>query len=95
MPDARGVDMKIPSLRVLEKRRRDPRRERIRIDDDRLGVIRNQDVEEAVEEFPRGFARLNRARGRFLEGGIHETIGPNTAAVRIGGGAACGRAAAA
>jgi hypothetical protein len=43
MPDARGVDMKMPSLRVREKRRRDPRRERIRIDDDRLGVIRNED----------------------------------------------------
>ncbi len=45
MPDARGVDMKIPGLRVLKKRRRDPRRERIRIDDDRLGVIRNEDRE--------------------------------------------------
>src|SRR5712691_9513224 len=47
MPDARGVDMKIPSLRVLEKRWRDPRGERIRIDDDRLGVIRNEDGEQA------------------------------------------------
>ena len=43
MSDARRVDMKMSSLRVLEKRRRDPRRERIRIDDDRLGVIRNED----------------------------------------------------
>src|SRR3970040_469974 len=74
MPDTRGVDMKIPSLRVLEKRRRDPRRERIRIDDDRLGVIRNEDRKGATEKLPRGFAGLNRPRGRFLERRIHKPV---------------------
>src|SRR5271167_3585527 len=43
MPHARGVDMKMASLGILEKRGRDARRERIRIDDDGLGVIRNED----------------------------------------------------
>src|SRR3989304_3952202 len=74
MPDARGVDMEIPGLRVLEKRRRDPRRERIRIDDDRLGVIRNEDREHAAEKLPGGFAGLNRPRGRFLERRIHKPV---------------------
>jgi hypothetical protein len=74
MPDTRGVDMKIPGLRVLEKRWRDPRRERIRIDDDRLGVIRNEDRKRAAEKLPRGFAGLNRPRGRFLERRIYKSV---------------------
>lgn len=71
--------MKVACLGVLEKRWRDPRRERIRINDDRLGVIRNQDLEEAAEEFPGSFARLNRARGRFFEGGYTKRYRERTA----------------
>src|SRR5437870_5383952 len=74
MPDARCVDLKIPGLRVLEKRRRDPRRERVWIDDDRFGVIRNKDRKHAAEKLPGGFAGLNRPRGRFLERRIHKPV---------------------
>ena len=71
---ARRIDMKVPRLRILEKRGRDPRRQRVRADDDRLRVIGNEDGEDAAEEGPRRFARLDRARGRLLEGGIHEAM---------------------
>ena len=74
MPHARRIDVKVPRLRVLEKRRRDARRERIGGDDDRLRVIRNQDPEDAAEKLPGGFTRLDGARRRFLEGGIDEAV---------------------
>ena len=62
------VDMKVPRLRVLEKRRRDPRRQRVGADDDRLRVVRDDDREDPTEEGPGGLARLDRARRRLLEG---------------------------
>ena len=74
MAYAGGVDMKVACLRILEKRRGDPRCKRIRIDDDRLGVIWNEDVENPAEKLSGDFAGFNRARGRFFERGIHEPI---------------------
>jgi len=74
MPDARRVDVKVPRLRVLEKRRGDARGERIGGDDEGLGVIRNEDFENATKEFPRRFTRLDGARRRFFEGGIDEAV---------------------
>ena len=74
MPHARGIDVKVARLRVLEKRRRDARRQRIGLDDDRLGVIRDQDVEDAAEKLPRRLARLDGACRRFLEGRIHKAV---------------------
>src|SRR5205807_7748801 len=50
------------------------RRERIRLDDDGLSVIRNQDFKNALEELPGSFASLYRAWGRFFESGIHKAI---------------------
>jgi len=52
MPDACGVDIKIPRLRVLQKGWGDPGGERIGIDDDRLGVIGNDDGKGAAEKLP-------------------------------------------
>jgi hypothetical protein len=71
---ARRVDVKPPGLRVLEKRQRDPRGERIGLRDDRRRVIWNQDLEDPAEEVPRGFARFDGARGRLLEGRIDEAV---------------------
>src|SRR5262245_12309986 len=65
MPHARRVDMKMARLRVLEKRRRDARGEGIGVDDDRLGVIRNEDFENAAEKLPGRFTRLDGARSRL------------------------------
>ena len=73
-PHARGVDMKVARLCVLEKRGRDARRQGIGRDDDRLRVIWNQDRENAAEKFPGGFTRLDGAGGGFLEGGIDEAV---------------------
>jgi hypothetical protein len=39
----------MPRLRVLEKAGRDARRQRIGLEDDRLGVIRDDDNEDAPE----------------------------------------------
>ena len=66
--------MKAARLRVLEEGRRDARREGIGVDDDGLGVIGNEDAEDATEKRPRRFARLDRARGRLLEGRIDEAV---------------------
>src|SRR5688572_26285101 len=74
MPHPRGVDVKMPRLRVLEKAGRDARRQRIGLEDDRLGVIRNDDVEHATKKLPGRFTRLNCARGRFFEAGIDEAV---------------------
>jgi hypothetical protein len=74
MPHPRGVDVKMPRLRVLEKAGRDARRQRIGLEDDRLGVIRDDDIEDAPEKLPGRFTRLNRARGRFFEAGIDEAV---------------------
>jgi hypothetical protein len=74
LPDAGRVDMKVARLRILEKRRRDPRREGIGLDDDRLGVIRNEDLENAAEKLPRRFTRLDRTGGGLLEGRIDKAM---------------------
>ncbi|MCA1563386.1 MAG: hypothetical protein LC804_25085 [Acidobacteria bacterium] len=74
MPHAGRVDVKVARLRVLEKRGRDARREWIRVDDDRLGVVRDEDFENPAKEIPRGLARLDRPRGRLLESGIDEAM---------------------
>jgi hypothetical protein len=74
VPHARRVDVKVAGLRILEKRRRDARVERIRPDDDGLRVIRNQDLENAAEKLPRRFTRFDGARGCFLKGGIDEAM---------------------
>ncbi len=66
--------MKPTRLRVLEKRRRDARGERILLHDNRLGVIGNQHQENATEKLPSRFTRLDRARGGFLEGGIDKPV---------------------
>ena len=50
------------------------RRQRVGVDDDRLRVVGNDDREDATEEGPRRLARLDRARGRLLEGRIHEAM---------------------
>src|SRR5262249_9445060 len=56
MADARGIDMEPAGLRVFEKRRRQARRQRVGLRDDRRGVIRNEDLENPPEKLPRGFA---------------------------------------
>ena len=74
MAHAGRIDVKMPSLGVLKKRGRDARREGIGVGDDRLGVLRNNDLEAAAETLPSRFARLDGARSRFLEGGIDEAM---------------------
>ena len=71
---AGGIDFQIPGLRVLEKRGRDARRQRVRLQDDRFGVVGDQDMESPAVELPSGFARVNRAGGRFFKRGIDEAI---------------------
>src|SRR5262249_12820312 len=71
---ARGIDVKAARLGVFEKGRRDPRGQRIGGRDDGAGVIRNQNLEDAAEEGPCRLARLNRTRGRLLEGRIDKPI---------------------
>ena len=74
MPTAGGVDVKAAGLRVLEEGRCDPGGEPVGTGDDRFGVVRDEDPEDAAEESPRRFARLDRPPRRLLEGGIHETV---------------------
>src|SRR5205814_4896249 len=50
------------------------RGERIRRRDDGAGVIRNEDLEDAAEEDPRGLARLNGARRGLVERRIDKPI---------------------
>ena len=68
------VHLKAARLHVLQKCLSHVRRERIRLDDDGLSVIRNQDFKNALEELPGSFASLDRAWGRFFESGIHKAI---------------------
>ena len=74
MPHAGGIDVEVARLRVFEKGGRDARRERVGCDDDRLRVIRNEDLEDAAKKLPRRFARFDGAGRRFLEGGIDEAV---------------------
>src|SRR4026208_1808780 len=55
-PHARRVDVKVPGVGIVEKGRRDAGRQGIGIDDDGLGVIRDDHFEDAAEEVPRGLA---------------------------------------
>ena len=68
------IDVKLPRLRVLAKCRRDAGAERIGIENDGLRVIGDQDGEDPAKERPRGFARLDRAGGGFLERRVHEAM---------------------
>ena len=78
MPDPRRVDVEVPGLRILEKSWRDSRVERVGLLDDGLGVVCNNDLEDAAEKLPGRFTRLDGARGRFVEPGIDEAVaGPH------------------
>src|SRR6266568_8812556 len=68
---ARGIDVEAARLRVLEERRRDARRERIRRLHDALGVVGNEHAEHAAEELPRCLARSDRRARRLLEADVH------------------------
>jgi hypothetical protein len=74
MPDARGINVKVARLRVFEKRGRDARRQRIGLDDDRFGVIRNEDSENAPEKLPGRFTRFDGADRRLFERRIDEAV---------------------
>lgn len=74
MPHTSRVHLKTAHLRVLEKRQRHVRRERIRLGNDGLGVIGNENFENALKELPGGFAGLDGAHGGFFESGIHKPI---------------------
>jgi hypothetical protein len=74
MSHASCIHMKVARLRVLEKGRHDTWSERVRLDDDGFGVIRNQDAEDAAEELPGGFAGFDSAGRRFFENGIDKPI---------------------
>ena len=74
MPDAGRIDVKGARLRVLEKRGREPWRERVRLGDDGRRVIRNEDLEDATEEVPRGFTGVDGPRCRLLEGRIDKAV---------------------
>jgi hypothetical protein len=61
--------MKVACLRVFEKGGCDPRRQRVGANDDRLRVIRDQDLEDAAEKLPGRFTRLDRSRRRSSKAG--------------------------
>jgi hypothetical protein len=71
---AGGVDHEAARLRVLEETVGDPRRDRIGLRDDRLGVVGDHHAEHAPEEFPGSVARLDRRRGRLLEHRVDEAV---------------------
>src|ERR1700730_2290387 len=67
---ARGVDVKATRLRVLEKRSRDARRERIHHLHDALGGVVYEHAKNAAEELPRCLARGDRRACRLLEADV-------------------------
>jgi hypothetical protein len=70
----RRIDDEAARLRVLEKRRHEPRRERIGRRDDRRGVIGDQDAEDASVEGPRRLTRFDGRRRRLPEARIDEAV---------------------
>jgi hypothetical protein len=71
---AGGVDDEAARLRVLQEGGGQPWLEGIRAVDDGLGVVGDQDAEDAVEKCPGRLAGLDRRRGRLAEHRVDEPV---------------------
>src|SRR5439155_16724899 len=74
VPGAVGIDLESASLGVLEEGAGDAGLERIRILNDRLGVVGDQGAEHPAVELPGRLAGLDGARGGLREAWVDEAV---------------------
>ena len=73
-PDPRGVGGEPAVLGVIQPARGEPRIHRVRVSDDRRSVVRDQHLEHAAEEHPRGLTPGDERGQRLGEGQPHEHV---------------------
>jgi hypothetical protein len=74
VPHPCGIDLEAAGLGVLQEGLDQAGLQRVGRADDRLGVVRQERVEDAAEEGPGGLTGFDRAGGGLLEAGVDEAM---------------------